>query len=236
MKRTFYLLMGLLLAWMAVPRPAAAADAATELTSWRNTWSQLSDYTCDAESHAVKGDHHEDRQLHVTFKKPMKLRVDVVQGNRTADPGSVAVYLGDNQVHGHQGGMFSGVVLNLGMHDERATSVRGAVITEILFNRPLDVINQYAKRHYQVTVGAPTSFEGHTVLPVTCVAPKNAAFVGGVNDDIYKEILLYDQAQGLPLSWDRYDTNDQKVVHLIFRNIHTNTGVSDNVFDPKAKI
>jgi outer membrane lipoprotein-sorting protein len=219
----------LVAASLAAALPAPAADNAPSLDKYRAAWSHIDNYTCRIESHMVAGSKHEDRISNIYFKRPMMVRMDILQGNRPHDNGSVAVYEGGQTIRGHQGGLFSGIVKTIDMHDPRATSIRGTVITDALLNRPLDAISQYERRHLIVTA----SPNGSTTV-ITCEAPKNSPFVAQ-DDNVCKDVITYDNATNLPLHWERYDTSGQRVIDARYSNVRVNGGLSDQVFDPHHK-
>ena len=53
---------------------------------------------------SIGGGRREERIINYYFKKPMMIRIDILDGNKALDKGSVGVYTGGEKVTGHRGG------------------------------------------------------------------------------------------------------------------------------------
>ncbi|MBM3460914.1 MAG: DUF1571 domain-containing protein [Armatimonadetes bacterium] len=228
--RTLILAAALLLTGLC----PAHADAAANLQARAlDAWSKITDYSCKIQSHVVKGSKTEDRSYLMYFKKPTLIRLDVITGTRAGDAGSVAVYTGTGKVAGHQGGVLSGINLELSIDDPKTTSIRGGRITDLPFSKQIGLIQKYQNAKGKLEVGAPTTISGHAATPLTLFS-NNPSFIM-VNENIAKEVIYLSNATGLPLQWDRYEADGTLVVHITFTDLKVNNGLQEALFNPKAK-
>ena len=86
----------------AAPTGAAA--------SFLDVWSKVQSYTVDIKVHETKGNDSQDRTYHYSYLKPHYARTDITGG---PGKGGGAVWKGGDTVSGHQGGLLSGVHLNI---------------------------------------------------------------------------------------------------------------------------
>jgi len=106
-----------------------------------DAWSKVTSYTDNIKIHVVKGNDVQDRTYHYQYLKPHFARIDITGG---AGRGGGASWKGGDSVSGHQGGMLSGIHLNISMHDGRAVDLRGGTIVQASFEDVADNIKSAA--------------------------------------------------------------------------------------------
>jgi outer membrane lipoprotein-sorting protein len=106
-----------------------------------DAWSKITSYTDNIKIHVVKGTDVQDRTYHYAYLKPHFARIDITGG---AGRGGGASWKGGDTVSGHQGGMLSGIHLNISMHDARAVDLRGGTIVQASFEDVADNIKSAA--------------------------------------------------------------------------------------------
>ncbi len=95
-----------------------------------DAWSKVSSYTATIKTHETKGSDVQDRTYRYAYLKPHFAKIDITGG---PGRGGGAVWHGGDTVSGHQGGMLSGIHLNVSIHDGRAVDLRGGTIDEASF-------------------------------------------------------------------------------------------------------
>jgi outer membrane lipoprotein-sorting protein len=91
----------------------------------KDRYREIEDYQCRMQEFAIQGSQREIRTINYYFKKPKRIRMDILKGNRAFDRGSVGVYTGGEKVTGHRGGIMKGITLSVPLESPLATSVRG---------------------------------------------------------------------------------------------------------------
>jgi outer membrane lipoprotein-sorting protein len=134
---------------------ARAANEAPAIAAFDRTFAGISDYTCTLHVHEAKGTQTQDRVYEYAFMKPHYVKTLILSGD---GKGSGGVWVGTNQVSGHQGGLFSGIHLKIDLHDPRAVSLRGVTIPDGLLQRIVD--------NYGTTPGKLTQLDGGKVQGV----------------------------------------------------------------------
>src|SRR5580658_2765900 len=89
---------------------AAPAAAGSAENAFFDAWSKIDSYTCTITAHETKGTDVQDRVYHYAYLKPHFARIDIVDG---PGKGGGAVWTGGDSVRGHQGGLLSGIQLNV---------------------------------------------------------------------------------------------------------------------------
>lgn len=115
-----------------------AANSVTAITDFDQAFAATNDYTAVLKVHEVKGSQTQDRVYRYEFMKPHYVKTLILDGD---GKGSGGVWVGTDQVSGHQGGLLSGIHLKVNVHDPRATSLRGVTIPESLLQA---IVNDYA--------------------------------------------------------------------------------------------
>lgn len=104
-------------------------------------WEKIPSYTCSMKVHETKGNDVQDRTYHYAYLKPHFARIDITGG---AGRGGGAAWKGGDTVSGHQGGILSGIHLNVSIHDGRAVDLRGSTIDQASFQNMADTITAAA--------------------------------------------------------------------------------------------
>lgn len=122
------LILGVALLGAAPSGPAAA---------FLDAWAKLPSYTANIKVHETKGTDVQDRTYHYAYLKPHFAKIDITGG---AGRGGGASWRGGDTVSGHQGGLLSGIHLNVSIHDGRAVDLRGCTIDAGSFENMAEAI------------------------------------------------------------------------------------------------
>ena len=122
------LTLGVALLGAAPTGPAAA---------FLDAWAKVPSYTANIKAHLVKGTDVQDRTYHYAYLKPHFAKIDITGG---PGRGGGAVWKGGDTVSGHQGGILSGIHLNVSIHDGRAVDLRGHTIDQGSFENVAEAI------------------------------------------------------------------------------------------------
>jgi outer membrane lipoprotein-sorting protein len=179
----------------------------------------IRDYQCRMVEWSIEGDRCENRTMNFYFKKPKLIRMDVLEGNRPFDSGSVAVYLGSGKVTGHRGGPLKGIVLNVPKHSPLATTIRGVAIDESDMETVLEKIPYYLEN------GTISMSEHDDSFSFACV-PFDASKNGGVSRDI----LRVDK-KTLFVTYNERFVGDVSVQRVRWGEYIIDAGLPDELFD-----
>src|SRR6202161_2502180 len=124
--------LGVALLGAAPSGPAAA---------FLDAWAKIPSYTCNIKVHETKGTEVQDRTYHYAYLKPHFAKIDITGG---PGRGGGAAWKGGDTVSGHQGGILSGIHLNVSIHDGRAVDLRGGTIDEASFENMAELIKSAA--------------------------------------------------------------------------------------------
>ena len=125
-----------------------------------DAWSKVPSYTDNIKIHVVKGSDIQDRTYHYAYLKPHFARIDITGG---AGRGGGASWKGGDTVSGHQGGILSGVHLNISIHDGRAVDLRGGTIDEASFDNIADNIKSAASATNAEEAWSGTTYDTVTI-------------------------------------------------------------------------
>lgn len=189
----------------AAPSGAAAA--------FLDAWAKIPSYTCNIKAHLVKGTDVQDRTYHYAFLKPHFAKIDITGG---PGRGGGAVWKGGDTVSGHQGGILSGIHLNVSIHDGRAVDLRGHTIDQGSFEN----IAQSIKDAASVTSGEETF--GGTVYDAVTYPYKDDA--GGT-----KRTVLLSRTTHLPVRRMTYE-GDKVVETEEFTDVNTSANLKESDF------
>lgn len=112
-----------------------AANQVPAIAAFDKAFAAINDYTCILHVHEAKETQTQDRVYQYQFMKPHYVKTLILEGD---GKGSGGVWVGGDQVSGHQGGILSGIHLKVGINDPRATSLRGVTIPQGLLQRIVD--------------------------------------------------------------------------------------------------
>jgi outer membrane lipoprotein-sorting protein len=156
---------------------ARAANAAPAIAEFDKAFAGINDYTCVLHVHEAKGTMTQDRVYQYEFMKPHYVKTLILDGD---GKGSGGVWIGGDQVSGHQGGFLSGIHMKISLHDPRAVSLRGVTIPEGLLPRIVD--------DYATIPGKLTQLDGGKIqgVPTDRIELKVAdpASNNGISDQI----------------------------------------------------
>lgn len=207
----------LALAIAAVVAPASAATVPA-IAAFEQTFARVNDYTVIVHAHEVSGNQTQDRTYRYMWKRPHLVKTQILAG---PGAGGGAVWTGGDTVSGHQGGILSFIHLTVGIHDGRATSLRGYTIPDGVLP------NQVAK--YTTIKGTLSERNGpiiggeETTMVVLKVAP------GAGEPGETRAVIYFSKATHLPLAQMRYD-GDKLVSQEFWTDMRTNVGLKDSDF------
>jgi hypothetical protein len=135
--------------------------------------------------------------------------------------GSGGVWVGGDQVSGHQGGLFSGIHLKVNVHDPRATSLRGATIPDGLLQRIVD--------DYGTTPGKLTQVDGGKVNGVLTDRVELRAADPASNYGVTDQILYLSKETHWPVRQVMY-SGSQIVLDETVNDLKTNVGLKQSDF------
>jgi hypothetical protein len=119
----------------------------------------------------------EERIINYYFKKPHMIRIDILDGNKPLDRGSVGVYTGGQRVSGHRGGFMKGMVMSINKNSPLALSVRGETIEQS------NVLSVIERMEHLVQHGTVKLQEHNTHIELSFV-PFDAAENGRISRDV----------------------------------------------------
>ncbi len=205
-------------ALLAFPVTAARAASVPAIGAFDATFASVNDYTVTVRAHEVKDDRVQDRTYHYWFKRPALAKTLIVSGESS---GSGGVWNGGDRVSGHQGGLLSFFHLKVGLHDTRATSLRGYTIPDGLIQNEVDkykdIKGDLTQHSGPVIDGAPTD--------EVQLLPADPAAIGGVT----RLIVDVSKTTHFPVRQVRYE-GEKIVAEETFSDLKTNVGLKDSDF------
>lgn len=205
------------LAAAAIIAPVSAATVPA-ITAFEQTFAKVNDYTVLVHAHEVLGNQTQDRVYRYMFKRPNKVKTQILSGPGT---GGGAVWTGGDTVSGHQGGILSFIHLKVGLHDGRATSLRGYTIPDGILQ------NQVGK--YTTIRGVLSERDGPLIggQQTTMVELKVAEGAGEPGET--RAVIYFSKATHLPVAQVRWN-GDKIVSQEFWTDMQTNTGLKDSDF------
>ncbi|HMF28827.1 MAG TPA: hypothetical protein VKE42_08650 [Candidatus Cybelea sp.] len=214
--------------WSAVASSAAlallpltnvsAANSAPAIAAFDQAFASTSDYTAVLHVHEAKGDRTQNRVYQYEFMKPHFVKTLILDGD---GKGSGGVWVGGDQVSGHQGGLFSGIHLKVNVHDPRAVSLRGVTIPQGLLQRIVD--------DYATTPGKLTQVDGGKVDGVPTDRLELKAADPASNYDVTDQILYVSKETHWPIRQVLY-SGSQIVLDETVSDLKTNVGLKQSDF------
>jgi len=201
----------------AIIAPASAATVPA-ITAFEQTFAKVNDYTVLVHAHEVLGDQTQDRVYRYMFKRPHMVKTQILSGPGTGGGG---VWTGGDTVSGHQGGILSFIHLKVGLHDGRATSLRGYTIPDGILQ------NQVGK--YTTMKGTLSERNGPVIggQATTLVELKVADGAGEPGET--RAVIYFSKATHLPVAQVRW-AGDKIVSQEFWTDMQTNTGLKDSDF------
>ena len=212
-----YRLSILILAAAAVIAPASAATVPA-ITAFEQTFAKVNDYTVIVNAHEVLGNQTQDRTYRYMYKRPHLVKTQILSGPGS---GGGAVWTGGDTVSGHQGGILAFIHLTVGLHDGRATSLRGYTITDGILQ------NQVGK--YTTMKGTLSERNGPVIggQDTTLVELKIAPGAGEPGET--RAVIYFSKSTHLPVAQIRW-SGDQIISREFWTDLHTNVGLRDSDF------
>jgi outer membrane lipoprotein-sorting protein len=195
-----------------------AANTAPAITAFESAFAATNDYTAVLHVHEAKGTQTQDRVYQYDFMKPHYAKTLILEGD---GKGSGGVWVGTDQVSGHQGGLFSGIHLKVDIHDHRAVSLRGATIPDGLLQR---IVEDYA------TIGGKlTQVDGGKIGGVSTDRLELKVADPSANNGISDMILYLSKDTHWPVRQIMYD-GTQVVLDENVTDLKTNVGLKQSDF------
>lgn len=195
-----------------------AANSAPAIADFDKAFAATNDYTAVLHVHEAKGTQTQDRVYQYDFMKPHYVKTLILDG---ADKGSGGVWVGGDQVSGHQGGILSGFHRKISVNDPRAVSLRGATIPDGLLQRVVENYTTIPGRLVQ-TDGGKIGGVATDRLDLKVTDPSSD---GGVTE----QILYLSKETHWPVRQIMYE-GSQIVVDETVSDLKTNTGLTQADF------
>ncbi|MGC1334612.1 MAG: hypothetical protein WA304_05650 [Candidatus Cybelea sp.] len=197
---------------------ARAANAAPAIAEFDKAFAGINDYTCVLHVHEAKGTMTQDRVYQYEFMKPHYVKTLILDGD---GKGSGGVWIGGDQVSGHQGGFLSGIHMKISLHDPRAVSLRGVTIPEGLLPRIVD--------DYATIPGKLTQLEGGKIQGVETDRIELKVADPASNNGISDQILYVSRETHWPVRQIMY-AGSQIVLDENVTDLKTNVGLTQSDF------
>jgi outer membrane lipoprotein-sorting protein len=197
---------------------ALAANTAPAITAFDRAFSDIDDYSCVLHVHEVKGTATQDRVYRYQFMKPHYAKTLILDGD---GKGSGGVWVGTDQISGHQGGFLSGFHLKVDIHDRRAVSLRGVTIPDGLLQRIVE--------KYGATPGKLSQADGGKIGGVDTDRLELKVADPASNDGVSDQILYFSKVTHWPLRQILY-SGSQVVLDESVEDLKTNTGLTQSDF------
>jgi hypothetical protein len=207
-------------ALMAAVSPVSvrADNSAPAIVAFDKMFAGVNDYTAILHVHEAKGTQSQDRVYQYQFMKPHYVKTLILEGD---GKGSGGVWVGGDEVSGHQGGLFSGIHLKVSIHDPRAVSLRGVTIPDGLMQRIVD--------EYGSTPGKLTQTDGGKVNGVETDRLELKASDPNANNGITDQILYLSKETHWPVRQVMY-SGTQIVLDETINDVKANTGLTEKDF------
>ncbi|MGC2634077.1 MAG: hypothetical protein WA215_07690 [Candidatus Cybelea sp.] len=197
---------------------ARGANVAPAIAAFDKAFADINDYTCVLHVHEAKGTMTQDRVYQYEFMKPHYVKTLILDGD---GKGSGGVWIGGDQVSGHQGGLFSGIHLKISLHDPRAVSLRGVTIPEGLLPRIVD--------DYATIPGKLTQLDGGKIQGVQTDRIELKVTDPASNNGISDQILYVSKETHWPVRQILY-SGSQIVLDENVTDLKSNVGLTQADF------
>lgn len=204
----------------------ATPTAAQVIDRFGQAYNSLQDMSCTLKSLLREDEEDDDPQRitsHYFLKKPRQTRVDIKSSNVMFQTGASLAWTGGRKVQLRTSISipFLGNVFTLDMSDKRLQSPRGLRLdqSDMAF-----VLERLRKPGVQATVTGSDSVDGKPVTVVTATGSWK-----GVDPDITREKLSFDQATGLLVRMEAM-IDGQAVTTVTMSNLKVDTGLKNDLF------
>lgn len=195
-----------------------AANSVTAITDFDQAFAETSDYTAVLKVHETKGSQTQDRVYRYEFMKPHYVKTLILDGD---GKGSGGVWVGTDQVSGHQGGILSGIHLKVNVHDPRATSLRGITIPDSLLQVIVD--------DYGTVPGKLTQEDGGKIGGVPTDRLELKVTDPASNYGVSDQIMYFSKETHWPMRQILY-SGSQVVLDETIADLKTNVGLKQSDF------
>jgi len=166
----------------------------------------------------VNGTQTRDRVYQYSFMKPHYLKTLIVGGD---GKGSGAVWVGGDELSGHEGGILSGIRVKIKLRDPRAISLHGVTIPEGLLPGIID--------DYGTIPGRLTQMDGGKVAGVETDRLDLKVADPASNHGITEQIVYLSRETHWPLRQIMY-SGSQIVIDESVDDLRTNVGLRPSDF------
>jgi outer membrane lipoprotein-sorting protein len=209
----------MLIATAGVPLYADSLTAYDYLHAIQARYDLIEDYQCRMHEFSIGGGRREEKIINYYFKKPKLIRLDILDGNRAFDKGSVGVYTGGEKVTGHRGGIMREIVLSIKKDSALATSVRGETIDQS------DMLTIIERIEYLLVNG-----DASIVEKVSHIEFEFFPHDPSKNEGISKDVVWVDRETMLIIRNERYE--EERLVQQVTWGKHIiNAGLPKELFD-----
>jgi outer membrane lipoprotein-sorting protein len=195
-----------------------AANTVPAIDAFDRAFAAINDYTCILHVHEAKGDATQDRVYQYSFMKPHYAKTLILDGD---GKGSGGVWVGTDQVSGHQGGLFSGIHLKVDIHDHRAISLRGVTIPDGLLQRIVE--------KFTTIPGKLTETEGGKIGGILTDRVDLKVADPASNDGVSEQIMYFSKETHWPMRQILY-SGSQVVLDESVTDLKTNVGLKQSDF------
>ena len=211
--------LAMLISAACVPLYAENLTANDYLHAIQARYELIEDYQCRMHEISIGGGQREEKIINYYSKKPKPIRLDILDGNRAFDKGSVGVYTGGEKVTGHRGGIMKEMILSVKKDRALATSVRGETIDQS------DMLTVIKRIEYLLANGDVSIVEKFSHIEFEFF-PFNPL----KNEGISRDVVWIDRETMLIIRNERYE--EEKLVQQVTWGNHIiNAGLPRELFD-----
>jgi outer membrane lipoprotein-sorting protein len=193
--------------------PLLGATASGPAAAFLEAWAKVPSYTANITVHETKGTDVQDRTYHYAYLKPHFAKIDITGG---PGRGGGASWTGGDHVSGHQGGILSGIHLNVSIHDGRAVDLRGATIDMASFENMAEAIK-----------AAPSVTNGEETVNGTAYDTVTYPYKDDI--DATTRVVYLSRATHLPARRVTY-AGDKVVATEDFTDVNTSANLKESDF------
>jgi outer membrane lipoprotein-sorting protein len=207
----------------AFPLHAEQFTAHEYLDAIKSRYELIEDYQCRMYEFSIAGSKREERIINYYFKKPKLIRMDILEGSRPFDSGSVGVYTGGDKVTGHRGGIMREIVITVKKNSVLATTVRGESIDQS------DMLTVIERMGYLLEIGGVDLVEKNTHIEFAFTP-----FDPSQNEGISRDVVWIDCRTMLIIRNERYE--EEKLVQKVtWKDYIINAGLPREFFDVRIE-
>ncbi len=188
----------------------------------KERFKEISDYQCTYVSFVAKGDKNEEYTFRYFFKKPKKIRMEVISEK---DKGTVLIYR-EGKVYVRPGrGFLSRFTLTFHPRHKRVCDLRGYGIDQSDWGEFIDYHLPYLKEGSFQIIGREMVGERETILlEMRSKEPQET-------QGIAYERIWVDKELKVPIKYEHYDINNQLIRSSNYEDIEINVGLEENLFE-----